>query len=40
MRSLEAKRVGTLERRTGEIARADLLTLDEWGYVPVDRDGL
>jgi DNA replication protein DnaC len=39
MRLSEAKRAGTLERLTREIARADLLILDEWGYVPVDRDG-
>lgn len=39
MRLSEAKRGGTLERLTREIARTDLLILDEWGYVPVDRDG-
>ncbi|EJY54523.1 IstB domain-containing protein ATP-binding protein [Alicyclobacillus hesperidum URH17-3-68] len=39
MRLSEAKRGGTLERLSREIARADLLILDEWGYVPVDREG-
>lgn len=35
----EAKRAGTLERLFHEIQRADLLILDEWGYVPVDQEG-
>lgn len=39
MRLSEAKRVGTLERILKEIGRTQLLILDEWGYVPVDKEG-
>ena len=39
MRLSEAKRGGTLERLSKEIGRTDRLILDEWGYVPVDREG-
>lgn len=39
MRLAEAKRSGTLERLMKEIQRTQLLILDEWGYVPVDREG-
>ena len=39
MRLADAKRGGTLERLLGEIKRSQLLILDEWGYVPVDKDG-
>lgn len=39
MRLSEAKRVGTLERLLGEIHRSQLLILDEWGYIPVDKEG-
>ena len=39
LRLSEAKRVGTLERFLREIQHTDCLVLDEWGYVPVDRDG-
>lgn len=39
MRLSEAKRVGTLERLLKEIQRTQLLILDEWGYVPVDKEG-
>jgi DNA replication protein DnaC len=39
MRLAEAKRSGTLERLMKEIQRSELLILDEWGYVPVDREG-
>jgi len=39
MRLAEAKRSGTLERLMKEIQRTELLILDEWGYVPVDREG-
>lgn len=39
MRLSEAKRGGTLERLSQDIRRTDLLILDEWGYVPVDREG-
>lgn len=35
----EAHRNGTLERLMREIQGLDLLILDEWGYVPVDRQG-
>lgn len=35
----EARRNGTLERLRSELKSQDLLILDEWGYVPVDRDG-
>ncbi|WP_284199379.1 ATP-binding protein [Alicyclobacillus sacchari] len=34
MRLSEAKKAGTLERLSKDISRADLLILDEWGYVP------
>lgn len=39
LRLSEAKRIGTLERLLKEIQRTQLLVLDEWGYVPVDREG-
>jgi DNA replication protein DnaC len=39
MRLAEAKRAGTLERLMSEIQRCQLLILDEWGYVPVDKEG-
>jgi len=35
----EARKTGTLERLVRELQGLDLLILDEWGYVPVDRDG-
>ncbi len=35
----EAYRGGTLERLIRELKQLDLLILDEWGYVPVDREG-
>lgn len=35
----EARRNGTLERLRNDLNSLDLLILDEWGYVPVDRDG-
>ena len=35
----EARKNGTLERLLRELSGLDLLILDEWGYVPVDRDG-
>ncbi len=35
----EARKSGTLERLRNELCSLDLLILDEWGYVPVDRDG-
>ena len=39
MRLAEAKRAGTLERLMTEIQRTQLLILDEWGYIPVDKEG-
>ncbi|WP_127580738.1 ATP-binding protein [Paenibacillus koleovorans] len=39
MRLAEAKRAGTLERLLSEIQRCQLLILDEWGYIPVDKEG-
>ncbi|MDI9426688.1 MAG: ATP-binding protein [Spirochaetota bacterium] len=35
----EAFKEGALERLLKTILRADLLIIDEWGYVPVDRQG-
>ena len=35
----EAHRAGTLEKLVRDLQRLDLLILDEWGYVPVDREG-
>ena len=35
----KAMKNGTLERLINELNSLDLLILDEWGYVPVDRDG-
>jgi DNA replication protein DnaC len=35
----DAYRVGTLERLIRDLKQLDLLILDEWGYVPVDREG-
>lgn len=35
----EAWKNGTLERLRSDLNSLDLLILDEWGYVPVDRDG-
>ena len=35
----EAHRSGTLEKLVRDLQRLDLLILDEWGYVPVDREG-
>ena len=35
----EARKKGSLERLMRDLSRQDLLILDEWGYVPVDRDG-
>jgi DNA replication protein DnaC len=35
----EARRGGTLERLLRELKSLDLLILDEWGYIPIDRDG-
>lgn len=35
----EAHRSGTLEKLVRDLQRLDLLILDEWGYVPVDKEG-
>lgn len=35
----EARKNGTLEKLLRELRGLDLLILDEWGYVPVDKDG-
>lgn len=35
----EARRNSTLEKLRAELNAQELLILDEWGYVPVDRDG-
>ena len=35
----EAWKSGTLERLVRELQALDLLILDEWGYVPVDKEG-
>lgn len=35
----EAHRNGTLEKLVDSLQRLDLLILDEWGYVPLDRQG-
>jgi DNA replication protein DnaC len=35
----EAYKAGTLERLIRDLKQLDLLILDEWGYVPVDREG-
>ncbi|MGO9530805.1 MAG: IS21-like element helper ATPase IstB [Syntrophobacteraceae bacterium] len=35
----DAYRNGTLERLVRDLKQLDLLILDEWGYVPVDREG-
>ena len=39
VRLSDAVRSGTLEKLLGRILKADLIILDEWGYVPLDRQG-
>ena len=39
MRLSEARRTGTVERLLRDLQRAELVVLDEWGYVPVDHEG-
>ena len=34
-----ARKNGTLERLLRDLRSLDLLILDEWGYVPIDKDG-
>ena len=35
----DCRKKGTLEKLRSSLNNLDLLILDEWGYVPVDRDG-
>jgi len=35
----EQKKKGNLSKFLKSISKADLLILDEWGYVPLERDG-
>ena len=35
----ECRKKGTLEKMVKDLKKLDLLILDEWGYVPIDRDG-
>jgi DNA replication protein DnaC len=35
----ESKRNGTLEKFIHDLLKAQLLIIDEWGYVPVDKEG-
>ena len=35
----EFKRCGTLEKFIHELLKAELLIIDEWGYVPIDKEG-
>ena len=39
VRLSEAFAAGTLEKLLHSILKADLLIIDEWGYIPVDRHG-
>ncbi|WP_270838069.1 ATP-binding protein [Mitsuokella multacida] len=39
MNRAEARKQGTLEKLVKDLQKQNLLILDEWGYVPVDRDG-
>jgi DNA replication protein DnaC len=39
LRLSEARRAGTVDRLLQDIQRTELLILDEWGYVPVDKEG-
>jgi DNA replication protein DnaC len=34
----ESKRTGSLERTMKELEKADLVIIDEWGYLPMDRE--
>ena len=36
---VQAKRNGSLEKILRQLAKLDLLICDEWGYVPLDREG-
>ena len=39
VRLTEARKAGTLERVFMDLRRTDLLVVDEWGYLPIDREG-
>ena len=39
MKLAKARTQGMLEKLMKTLQKQDLLILDEWGYVPVDRDG-
>lgn len=39
LRLAHARKNGSFERLLSELRRLDLLILDEWGYVPVDKEG-
>ncbi|MCL6564628.1 MAG: IS21-like element helper ATPase IstB [Firmicutes bacterium] len=39
VRLTEARQAGLLERLFAELQRTDLLIVDEWGYLPIDREG-
>ncbi len=35
----DLKKTGSLQKFLQELSKTDLLICDEWGYVPLDRDG-
>lgn len=37
-RPSESKRAGHLERTVADLGRAELVIIDEWGYLPMDRE--
>ena len=39
LKMVEARKAGTLECLVKEIKALDLVALDEWGYIPVDKEG-
>ena len=39
VRLSEAYKSGTLEKVLKAILKAELLIIDEWGYVPIDKQG-
>ncbi|MDE3838001.1 ATP-binding protein [Bacillus methanolicus] len=36
---IESKQAGTLHKTISQLEKADLLICDEWGYIPVSREG-
>ncbi|EIJ81335.1 IstB domain protein ATP-binding protein [Bacillus methanolicus PB1] len=36
---IESKQAGTLYKTISHLEKADLLICDEWGYIPVSREG-